>query len=176
VIFTPIDLVNAFELSLHIGKCCSISCLHFLRSILCLHHLDDAKLLDPTGQLTDRHGCPAYVCPEMLQPGSYSGKAADMWSLGIILYTLLVGHYPFFDTNPQTLFSKIRSGYYHIPDHVSYLARSLISSLLTYEPNKRPSPEAILHHPWFSRTPDEPFTAPSHSMLDKDQTVPLKMC
>jgi len=112
----------------------------------------------------------------MLQPGSYSGKAADMWSLGIILYTLLVGHYPFFDTNPQTLFSKIRSGYYHVPDHVSYLARSLISSLLTYEPHKRPSPEAILLHPWFSRTPDEPFTAPSRSMLDKDQTVPLKMC
>ena len=145
------------------------------RSILSLRYLDDAKLLDPSGQLTDRHGCPAYVCPEMLQPGSYSGKAADMWSLGIILYTLLVGHYPFFDTNPQTLFSKIRSGYYDVPDHVSYLARSLISSLLAFEPHRRASPDAVLRHPWFSRTPDESFITPPPSVLDKDQTVPLKI-
>ena len=111
----------------------------------------------------------------MLQPGSYSGKAADMWSLGIILYTLLVGHYPFFDTNPQTLFSKIRSGYYDIPDHISYLARSLISSLLAFEPHRRASPDAVLRHPWFSRTPDESFITPPPSVLDKDQTVPLKI-
>lgn len=148
---------------------------NFLRSILSLRYLDDAKLLDPSGQLTDRHGCPAYVCPEMLQPGSYSGKAADMWSLGIILYTLLVGHYPFFDTNPQTLFSKIRSGYYDVPDHVSYLARSLISSLLAFEPHRRASPDTVLRHPWFSRTPDESFITPPPSVLDKDQTVPLKI-
>ena len=64
------------------------------------------KLLEPTGQLTDCHGCPAYVCPEMLQPGSYSGKVADMWSLGINIYTLLVGHYPLFDTNPRLIVSK----------------------------------------------------------------------
>ena len=73
---------------------------------LCLYHLDDAKLLEPTGQLTDCHGCPAYVCPEMLQPGSYSGKVADIWSLGINIYTLLVGHYPLFDTNPRLIVPK----------------------------------------------------------------------
>jgi len=63
-------------------------------------------LLEPTGQLTNCHGCPAYVCPEMLQPGSYSGKAADMWSLGITIYTLLVSHYPLFDTNQRLIVSK----------------------------------------------------------------------
>ena len=129
--------------------------------------------MDDSGLLADRHGCPAYVSPEMLQPGSYSGQAADLWSLGVILYTLLVGHYPFFDSSPQNLFSKVRSGYYQVPDHVSELARSLISSLLAYEPSKRISAWAILEHPWFKYASDENFTTVLPSYLHpKDQTVP----
>ena len=148
-------------------------CVSFLYSTtLKLQNLEDAQFLEEGGQLMERHGCPAYVCPEMLQPGSYSGKAADIWSLGVIMYTLLVGHYPFFDTNPQTLFSKIRSGYYHIPDHVSYLARTLIGSLLAYDPHKRVSASAVLEHPWFSRAYDEPMPLPSPKQLD--QTVPME--
>ena len=111
----------------------------------------------------------------MLQPGSYSGRAADLWSLGVILYTLLVGHYPFFDTNPQNLFEKIRSGYYNVPDSVSYLVRTLISSLLCYDPERRVSARAILEHPWFSQASDEPLPPPT-APLD-DQTVPShKLC
>ena len=78
-------------------------------------YLDDAQLMDASGPFSGRHGCPTYVCPEMLQPGSYSGRAADLWSLGVIIYTLLVGHYPFLGTSTQNLFSRIRNGYsaYH---------------------------------------------------------------
>lgn len=146
-----------------------LSCLHFppFRTTLSLQHLDDAHQMDSSGQLTDRHGCPAYVSPEMLQPGSYSGRAADLWSLGVILYTLLVGHYPFFDSSPQNLFSKVRSGYYQVPDSVSYLARSLISSLLAYEPEKRVPAEAILDHPWFTQASDQEMMPLHH-----DQMVP----
>lgn len=148
------------------------------RSQLALQHLDDAQVMPASGQLADRHGCPAYVSPEMLQPGSYSGHAADLWSLGIILYTLLVGHYPFFDSSPLNLFSKVRSGYYQVPDHVSELARSLISSLLAYKPGTRVPAWCVLEHPWFKHTADVNFTAvlpapPSYSyLLHKDQTVP----
>lgn len=146
------------------------------RSTLSLHYLDDAQLMEASGLLSDRHGCPAYVCPEMLQPGSYSGPAADLWSLGVILYTLLVGHYPFFDISTQNLFSKVRCGYYQVPDHVSELARSVIASLLAYEPSSRVPAWKILEHLWFRSAQDETFTAVlsqnSLFLRSKDQTVP----
>ena len=110
----------------------------------------------------------------MLQPGTYSGRAADMWSAGVILYTLLVGHYPFYDAKAPNLFMKIRLGHYLIPDHISYLARSLICSLLSYEPGMRPSAEAVSNHPWINNPPKYvEFVYTSHSKhTEVDQTVP----
>ena len=116
------------------------------RTSLSLHYLDDAQLMDASGLFSDRHGCPTYVCPE---------RAADLWSLGVIIYTLLVGHYPFLGTSTHNLFSKIRNGYYHVPSSVSQLARSVIGSLLMYDPSSRVPAWAILAHPWFTYVTEE---------------------
>jgi tribbles-like protein len=59
-----------------------------------LESLEDAVILDSDGDdlLSDKHGCPAYVSPEILRCNArYSGRAADMWGLGVMLYTMLVG-------------------------------------------------------------------------------------
>lgn len=121
------------------------------RTQLILETLDDAFLLaEDDDTLADKHGCPAYVSPEILTPtGRYSGKAADVWSLGVMLYTMLVGRYPFHDTEPAALFTKIRRGSYVIPDNVSAKAKCLIRALLRMNPNERLTAEEALDHPWF---------------------------
>nr|XP_056710490.1 tribbles homolog 1 [Euleptes europaea] len=121
------------------------------RTQLRLESLEDTHIIKGEDDaLSDKHGCPAYVSPEILNTtGTYSGKSADVWSLGVMLYTLLVGRYPFHDSDPSALFSKIRRGQFCIPDHVSPKARCLIRSLLRRDPSERLAAPEILLHPWF---------------------------
>ena len=66
----------------------------YCRVNLKLESLEDAVVLDEMDHdlLSDKHGCPAYVSPEILKRDAiYSGRAADMWGLGVMLYTMLVG-------------------------------------------------------------------------------------
>lgn len=122
---------------------------------LMLESLDDAYLLDvdtDDDSMSDRHGCPAYVSPEILAASNstYSGRAADIWSLGVVLYTMLIGRYPFHDSDPVALFRLIRHGRYTIPRcAVSEQAECLIRWILRCDPNERPTASEILRHPWF---------------------------
>lgn len=113
--------------------------------------LEDCRILtSEDDSVSDTHGCPAYVSPEILSGGgSYSGKRADAWSLGVMLYTMLAGRYPFHDSDPATLFSKIRRGAYGLPEGLSARARCLVRSLLRREPSERLSAADVLLHPWF---------------------------
>jgi serine/threonine protein kinase len=117
-------------------------------------------------KISDRHGCPAYVGPEILDlyQKSYSGRAADMWSLGVLLYVMLYGRYPFYDTTPARLFAKIRHAQIHLTDEngVSFEARLLIRCLLRRDPSERPAASEILAHSWLQsgdrcKTPIRPY-------------------
>ncbi|XP_014236818.1 tribbles homolog 2-like [Trichogramma pretiosum] len=123
------------------------------RTQLRLESLEDAVLVDvDDDRLTDRRGCPAYVAPEVLRSGqAYSGKAADIWSLGVLLYTMLAGKYPFNDTEHASLFYKITRGQFAVPELLGSRAKCLIRSLLRKEPAERPEAEDVLRHPWLSR-------------------------
>ncbi|XP_067665296.1 tribbles homolog 2-like [Haliotis asinina] len=143
------------------------------RTQLRLDGLEDAVVLDEESNdmMTDKHGCPAYVSPEILSAaGSYSGKAADIWSLGVMLYTMLVGRYPFHDSVPVALFGKIRRGQYTIPDSVSSRAKCLLKSLLRKEPNERLAVEHVSQHPWLKLTSFSSYARSNRQSLD--QTVP----
>jgi len=144
------------------------------RTQLKLEGLEDAFVLeDDNDALSDKHGCPAYVSPEILSTSKfYSGRAADVWSAGVMLYTLLAGRYPFHDSEPGVLFSKIRRGAYSLPEGISTRAKCLIRNILRRDPNERLKSSEVLLHPWLR--PSDTHTRPqkSHSFRDNDQTVP----
>jgi len=172
------------------------------RTVIQLDGLYDALVFTGSDDLlTDKHGCLAYVSPEILDatfsagassssgvsdpartgrglpvsPGSYAGRPADMWSLGVMLYTMLVGRYPFADPDACTLFARIRRGRYPLPSEVclSAPARCLIRSLLTINPSDRLSADEALRHPWFSAVASTPSTPPvSSSPASDDSVVP----
>lgn len=156
------------------------------RTRVALLGLDDCVLLHGNhddDSLTDRHGCPAYVGPELLTNGnrSYSGRAADIWSLGVSLYTMLIGRYPFQDTQPAALFTKIRRGTFSLPDWLSSQAKCLIGCMLRKSPAERLVAPELLMHPWLTnpcaphhtvnKTHHSSHTTP-HNKQGDDQVVP----
>merc|ERR1719211_190602 len=116
-----------------------------------LESLEDAVVLEDYADdlLSDKHGCPAYVSPEILKSNcQYSGRSADMWGLGVMLYTMLVGRYPFHGAEHSGLFAKIRRGHFTLPDNLSSRAKCLIKCLLRKDPSERITTEDVLVHPW----------------------------
>ena len=82
-------------------------------------------------------------------------------SLGIILYTMLFGRYPFCDRTLVGLFIKIGRCRPDIPRSISVKARSLLRSLIRVRPNERLSAHDILGHVWFNGERDLTTTTPS---------------
>lgn len=94
-------------------------------------------------------GTPNYIAPEVLSKKGHSFEV-DTWSLGCIMYTLLVGKPPFETTSLKETYQKIRSNDYYIPSNVSTPARTLISRLLQKDPAKRPDMTTILKDDFFT--------------------------
>lgn len=111
-----------------------------------------AKMLEtPTELLTSMAGSFGYAAPEvMLKQGH--GKAVDMWSLGVITYTLLCGYSPFRSENLSDLIEETRSGRIIFHDRywrdVSQDARDFILTLLQPDPAQRVSSQVALKHSW----------------------------
>jgi len=88
-------------------------------------------------------GTPNYIAPEVLQKKGHSYEV-DIWSLGCILYTLLVGKPPFETSTLKDTYNRIKNNEYHIPPKVGPLAKRLIFKLLQSDPAKRPTIDEML--------------------------------
>ena len=93
-----------------------------------------------------------YCAPEVIDRKNYDGYSfkADIWSLGVIMYNLLTGILPFFDTN-DNIYSKIIDGSFSFPDDIEIgkAAKDLIKQILEVNPKKRPDLNQILSHEFF---------------------------
>jgi serine/threonine protein kinase len=111
-----------------------------------------ARRVHTPQSLTTRCGTPTYVAPEILKNIPHDTKV-DMWSVGVVIYVLLVGYPPFMEDKQQELFRKIRSGDYEFFEEdwggISQEAKDLVKGLLVVDPNQRLSASAALRSPWF---------------------------
>ena len=94
-------------------------------------------------------GTPSYMSPEVINKEKYIAQFYDIWSLGILLYTMLCGFFPFFGNNEKELFEKINDGNYDLPNFISDKGKKLIKKILVFKPKDRPSTEEILLDEWF---------------------------
>ena len=118
------------------------------------------RKVDNDELMSTKCGSPIYTAPEIITQSQYDGRIADMWSLGVILYVLLVGKIPWDTTNETQLFYQITTARYHIPETVSPLASRLIGELMCPQPAMRMSANEVLTHPWVDEHSHEPLGYP----------------
>ncbi|SPO26424.1 related to CDC5 - Serine/threonine-protein kinase [Ustilago trichophora] len=97
-------------------------------------------------------GTPNYIAPEILyDQGQGHSFEVDIWSVGVIMYTLLVGKPPFQTPKVDEIYERIRQNAYEIPAKagLSIEAIDLITRILTHNPAQRPTLVQIMNHAWF---------------------------
>lgn len=114
-----------------------------------------ASLSIPNTMLKTFCGSPHYASPEVVSNEPYNGMKADIWSCGVILYSLVTGKLPFDEENDniRRLFNKIRFESVKIPKTIPSSCAELIGFLLKIDPINRISIEKIKSHPWYKSAP-----------------------
>lgn len=103
-------------------------------------------LVSENDLLKDQRGSPAYISPDVLSGKPYLGKPSDMWALGVVLFTMLYGQFPFYHSVPQELFRKIKAADFKIPNdmRVSENTKMVVQKLLSMDPQKRLTASQVL--------------------------------
>ncbi|CAB3400207.1 unnamed protein product [Caenorhabditis bovis] len=99
-------------------------------------------------------GSPPYAAPELLLGKSYDGMKADIWSMGVLLYILVTGGFPFPSESINKLKRAVLSGQVKIPYWVSVECADFIRKMLVLNPSKRFSIHNVLQHRWMNGTND----------------------
>ncbi|XP_039361277.1 calcium/calmodulin-dependent protein kinase kinase 2 isoform X2 [Mauremys reevesii] len=111
--------------------------------------------------LTNTVGTPAFMAPETLSETRkiFSGKALDVWAMGITLFCFVFGQCPFMDERILSLHSKIKTQPLEFPDQpdITEDFKDLIMRMLDKNPESRISVPEIKLHPWVTKNGAEPL-------------------
>uniref|UniRef100_A0A8C5MDJ0 Serine/threonine-protein kinase PLK n=1 Tax=Leptobrachium leishanense TaxID=445787 RepID=A0A8C5MDJ0_9ANUR len=120
-------------------------------------------------------GTPNYLSPEVLNKQGH-GCESDIWALGCVMYTMLLGRPPFETTNLKETYRCIREARYSLPSSLMSSAKHLIASMLSRNPEDRPSLDEIIHHDFFSQgfTPERLSSTCCHTAPDFHLSSPAK--
>jgi serine/threonine protein kinase len=117
-----------------------------------------ARRVHTPESLTTRFGTPTYVAPEILKNIPHDERV-DLWSIGVVIFVLLVGYPPFLDEKQPDLFARIRAGNWSFAEkdwkHISPDAMALIKGLLVTDPKERWSLDESLRCTWIKQDPDQ---------------------
>ncbi|XP_057715191.1 MAP/microtubule affinity-regulating kinase 3a isoform X3 [Corythoichthys intestinalis] len=116
-------------------------------------------------------GSPPYAAPELFQGKKYDGPEVDVWSLGVILYTLVSGSLPFDGQNLKELRERVLRGKYRIPFYMSTDCENLLKRFLVLNPAKRGTLEQIMKDRWinagFEDDELKPYVEPELDITDQ---------
>ncbi|XP_017282922.1 MAP/microtubule affinity-regulating kinase 3 isoform X3 [Kryptolebias marmoratus] len=122
------------------------------------------------GKLDTFCGSPPYAAPELFQGKKYDGPEVDVWSLGVILYTLVSGSLPFDGQNLKELRERVLRGKYRIPFYMSTDCENLLKRFLVLNPGKRGTLEQIMRDRWINGGDEddlEPYLEPELDIRDQ---------
>ncbi|KAK6181211.1 hypothetical protein SNE40_009117 [Patella caerulea] len=128
----------------------------------------------PGNKLDTFCGSPPYAAPELFQGKKYDGPEVDVWSLGVILYTLVSGSLPFDGQNLKELREKVLRGKYRIPFYMSTDCENLLKKFLILNPLKRASLETIMRDKWMNVGYDDDELKP-HIEPQPDYNDPVRI-
>ena len=111
-------------------------------------------------------GTPNYIAPEVLDNRIGHSYEVDIWSLGVVMYTLLIGKPPFETSDVKTTYRRIRMNAYTFPENVpiSPQARALITQILVTDPARRPTCDQIMASNFFNQGNAIPPLMPSSTL------------
>ena len=121
-------------------------------------------------------GTPNYIAPEILEGKKGHSYEVDIWSVGVIMYTLLVGKPPFETNDVKTTYRRIKMNAYSFPEHVtvSHTAKDLITKILNTDPMKRPTIDDIFNHQFFNNGNSIPKLLPVSTLACPPSSSYLK--
>jgi len=124
----------------------------------------------PGNKLDTFCGSPPYAAPELFQGKKYDGPEVDVWSLGVILYTLVSGSLPFDGSTLRELRERVLRGKYRIPFYMSTDCENLLKKFLVLNPSRRASLEVIMKDKWMNMGYEEdelkPYIEPVQDWAD----------